>query len=266
MDMESSLLFVIFMAVVQGIAEFLPISSSGHLALLGRIFNFDAEANATLNIILHAGTLLSIVVYYFKELFAILKEKQFDLVGKLIIATIPVGLVGMLVKALKWDETLFNNLYIVGAGFIATATLLFFCRGKDNGKEIKELTYKQSFLIGLAQSIAVLPGVSRSGSTISSGLKLGLNRADAARFSFLMAIPAIGGVVAVKLFMLLKKGELTLNSLGISDLVIGFTVSAAVGYFALALLLRILKRGNFIYFSYYLYLLGLVTLIWAVFN
>ena len=133
--MESSYFFVIFMAVIQGIAEFLPVSSSGHLALLGRLFKFDAEANVTLNIILHAGTLLSIVVFYFKELLYILLKKQYDLIFKLVIATIPVGIIGVLVKALKLDETIFDNLFFVGGGFAATATLLLWCRKAKGGDE-----------------------------------------------------------------------------------------------------------------------------------
>ncbi len=260
------MLFIILMAIVQGIAEFLPISSSGHLALMGRLFAFDAEANITLNIILHAGTLLAIVVYYFKELSNILKTSNFDLVGKLIVATIPVGIVGVLVKLMGWDISIFSSLFVPGIGFLITATLLLWSQKTKADKTLDELTYKRSLFIGMAQAIAVLPGVSRAGSTISVGLKFGLEKADAARFSFLLAIPAIGGVVAVKLFLLLKKAKLTLHSLDISHLAIGFMVSALVGYFSLALLLKLLKRGDFKYFAWYLYVLGLVTLIWATVN
>ena len=262
--MESSLFFVIFMAIVQGVAEFLPISSSGHLALLGRLFCFDAETNATLNIVLHAGTLLAIIIYYFKELIDILKKYDFALMGKIIIATIPVGITGVIVKAMAWDESIFNNLFIPGTGFLITASVLLWGQKSKNDKTLDKLTFKQSLMIGLAQAAAVLPGISRSGSTISAGLKSGLAKADAAKFSFLLAIPAIGGVVLVKIFMLLKNSKLTLHSLDISYLVIGFIVAAFVGYFSLALLLRLLKHGNFKYFAWYLYTLGLATLTWAI--
>jgi undecaprenyl-diphosphatase len=264
--MESSFIFVIFMAIVQGIAEFLPISSSGHLAVMGRLFNFDAETNVTLNIILHAGTLLAIIVFYFKELLKMLEKSNWNLIAKLLIGTIPVGIIGIIVKYFKLDDTIFNNLFVPGFGFLVTATLLLWSNKSKAGVALSELSYKQSFLIGLAQSIAVLPGVSRSGSTISAGLKSGLAKADAARFSFLLAIPAIGGVVAVKLLMLLKKGECPLNSLNIFHLLIGFAVSAVVGYFSLCLLLNLLKRGDFKYFSWYLYVLGVITLVWASIN
>jgi len=262
--MESSLLFIIFMAIVQGIAEFLPISSSGHLAILGRLFCFDAETNATLNIVLHAGTLLAIIIYYFKELINILKKYDLNLIGKLIIATIPVGIAGMVVKSMAWDESIFNNLFVPGFGFLITATLLLWGQKTKDNKTLDKLTFKQSLFIGLAQAIAVLPGISRAGSTISTGLKCGLEKADAARFSFLLAIPAIGGVVLVKMFLLLKNGKITLHSLDISHLAIGFIVSAFVGYFSLRLLLKLLKRGDFKYFACYLYVLGLATLIWAI--
>jgi undecaprenyl-diphosphatase len=262
--MESSLFFVIFMAAVQGVTEFLPISSSGHLAVMGRLFGFDAETNVVLNIILHAGTLLAICVYYFKELLDILRKYDFDLAGKLVIATIPVGICGLTVKFLGLEESIFNNLFVPGVGFLITATLLLWSRKPETGKSIGELTYGKSFLIGLVQTIAILPGVSRSGSTISAGLKTGLKSEDAARFSFLLAIPAIGGVAFVKLLMLLKSPDSAVHSLGISYLLIGFIVSALVGYFSLCLLIRLLKRGDFKYFSYYLYVMGLATLIWAI--
>ena len=262
--MESSLFFVIFMALVQGVAEFLPISSSGHLALLGRIGGFDAEAGITLNIVLHAGTLLAIFIFYFKELLKLLQKSNFALLLKLAVATIPVGIIGLTVKYFALDETIFNNLFIPGIGFLMTATLLLWSQKSNGKKAMKELSFKQSFLIGLSQAIAVLPGVSRSGSTISAGLKCGLEKADAARFSFLMAIPAIGGVVAVKLLMLLKKSEYTLNSINGMQLSIGFAVAAISGYFSLRLLLKLLKHGDFKYFSWYLYIMGTITLAWAV--
>jgi undecaprenyl-diphosphatase len=251
------------MAVIQGIAEFLPISSSGHLAILGRLFCFDAETNVTLNIILHAGTLLAIIIYYFKELIEILKKYDFDLIGKIIIATIPVGIIGVIVKIMDLDKSIFNNLFVPGIGFLITASILLWGQKSNDNKTLDKLNFKQSILIGLIQAIAVFPGISRAGTTISAGLKCGLAKADAARFSFLLAIPAIGGVVLVKIFLLLKKSELTLHSLDVSYLAVGFIVSALVGYFSLALLLKLLKRGNFKYFAWYLYALGLVTLVWA---
>jgi undecaprenyl-diphosphatase len=262
--MESSLLFVIFMALVQGVAEFLPVSSSGHLALLGRIGGFDAEAGITLNIVLHAGTLLAIVIFYFKELVKLLNKSNFALLLKLATATIPVGIIGLTVKYFALDETIFNNLFIPGTGFLITATLLLWSQKSNGEKAMGELTFKQSFLIGISQAIAVLPGISRSGSTISAGLKCGLAKADAASFSFLMAVPAIGGVVAVKLLMLLKKNEYILNSNNGMHLITGFAVAAISGYFSLRLLLKLLKRGDFKYFSWYLYIIGIITLVWAV--
>ena len=262
--MESSLIFVIFMAIIQGIAEFLPISSSGHLAILGRLFCFDAETNATLNIVLHAGTLLAIIFYYFRELIKILKRYDLSLIGKLIIATIPLGITGIIVKSMAWDESIFNNLFVPGIGFLITATVLLWGQKSKNEKTLDKLTFKQSILIGIAQAIAVFPGISRAGLTISAGSKCGLVKADAARFSFLLAIPAIGGVVLVKMFLLLKNAKLTLHSLSISNLAIGFIISAIVGYFSLCLLLKLLKHGDFKYFAWYLYFLGLTTLTWAI--
>ena len=143
--MESSLFFIIFMAIIQGIAEFLPISSSGHLEILGQLFAFDAETNATLNIVLHAGTLLAIIVYYFKELINILKKYDFDLIGKIIIATIPVGVAGIIVKSMAWDESIFNNLFVPGIGFLITATILLWGQESKGNKTLDKLSLTKHF-------------------------------------------------------------------------------------------------------------------------
>ncbi|MDD5729171.1 MAG: undecaprenyl-diphosphate phosphatase [Victivallales bacterium] len=262
--METSLFYVIFMALIQGIAEFLPISSSGHLALLSRLGGFDAEAGITLNIVLHGGTLLAIVVFYFRELGRLVRNSDFSMLGKLALATVPVGIIGVIVKYFAWDATIFNNLWVPACGFLITASLLLWSRKTAGDRKMAELSYRESFLIGLVQAAAVLPGVSRSGSTIAAGLKCKLAKADAAGFSFLLAIPAIGGVVAVKLLMLLKNHEYKLHSLAGTHLLIGFAVAAVAGYFSLRLLLKLLQRGDFKYFSWYLYALGIITLTWAV--
>ncbi|MCP3966950.1 MAG: undecaprenyl-diphosphate phosphatase [Lentisphaerae bacterium] len=265
--MEASLFQVVILAIIQGVAEFLPISSSGHLTVLSNIFSFDPECSLFLTLILHAGTLAAIVIFYFNELLKMIYPENFRTILLLIITTIPVGITGILISKLGFEETIFNNLFVPGAGFLITASLLRWGL-QDNKKEedcipMEKMSLKTCLYIGLAQAFAILPGVSRSGSTISAALKLGIKKADAASFSFLMAIPAIGGAVGYKLLSALTKHKLQVGSISSGELVIGFFVSAIVGYFSLWLLLDMLKKGKLQTFSWYLYCLGGAVLIWA---
>jgi undecaprenyl-diphosphatase len=262
--MDASIFKIIILAAVQGIAEFLPISSSGHLVVIGKLLEFNPEASVQMNIVLHAGTLSAIIIYYFKELLNLLKPTGYKLLLPLFIGTLPVAIVGVLIKKTGLDDILFNNLFIPGIGFLITATLLWWgLRKGTDATPLEKISLKQALLVGIAQSIAIMPGISRSGSTISAGLKLGLKKADAARFSFLLAIPAIGGASLVEILSALKKQENVINSSQGIPLLIGFVVSAVIGYAALRLLLKLLQKGRLDIFAWYLYLAGASVLIWA---
>ena len=255
---------VLVLAVVQGIAEFLPVSSSGHLQVLGNWFGFDAEANMTLNIVLHAGTLLAILIFYFQKLLSLLLEalfrRKFRVIALVIAGSVPTGIIGIAIKKTGLDATLFGSVWVPAAGFAVTATLLwntFRRRGRkaspQSGKNIEELGFGQAVAIGIAQGIAIMPGISRSGSTIASGVKCGLKSTDAAEFSFLLAIPAIAGAMLLEILKLAQGGTAAAPAVPFGVLAAGFLVSAAVGYCALMGLIALLRGGKLVYFAYYLY-------------
>ena len=264
----SALVLVLILAVAQGIAEFLPISSSGHLLVLGNWFGFDAEENMTLNVVLHAGTLLAIVVFYFKKLLSILLESGRRRLILLVIAgSIPAGVVGVGLKISGIDNVLFSSPWVAAAGFVITATLLLTVFGapwKNNHAEdgniaVEQMSFAQALLIGCSQAIAITPGISRSGSTISVGVLSKLRKADAAEFSFLLAIPVIGGAALLELKDMLQEGASAYSRSDILLYAAGFAASAVVGYAALTGLLAMLKRGKLGFFACYLYLAAVIV-------
>ena len=238
MNMEN-FLDVIFMAVFQGIAEFLPISSSGHLAVIAKLIGYNPDSVVATGIVLHAGTLVSILVFYFHSLLKLLTDREYKTIplvvaGKhlrlsipvpvdyktilLVVAgTIPAGIVGVIYKKTGIDDFLFTCILVSGIGFLITATFLRFgMKARENGiapVPLREMSFKQAVLIGLAQAVAILPGISRSGSTIAAALRLGIAKADCAKFSFYLAIPAIGGSAFLELVSGLKDKEVTTASL-----------------------------------------------------
>jgi undecaprenyl-diphosphatase len=264
-------LFVLLLAVVQGVAEFLPISSSGHLAVLGTLCGFDPEANMALGIVLHAGTLAAILIFYLRELLKFFKPERFHLMLMLMLGSIPAGAVGVLLKSGGWAEAVFNNLLVAGCGFLATGAMLQYSESRrkketvfDDGVAIEKISWKQALLIGAAQAVAILPGVSRSGSTISAGLFAGLRRTNCAEFSFLLAIPAIGGAALLELLDLIKAEQAEIGGIPGGALVLGFAVSAVVGYISLQLLVKMLNRGKLSLFSGYLYVIGAAVILWQL--
>ncbi len=257
---------VIVLAMVQGVAEFLPISSSGHLVVLGKLLGYAPDAGVRMNIVLHAGTLLAIAIFYFKELLALLKCKETSLLTALMVGTIPAGIIGIVVNKTGIDELLFNNLLIPGCGFLITAFMLQFgVKAQASEVALDKISIRHALLIGLAQALAITPGISRSGSTIAVGLRLGLRKEDAARFSFLLAMPVIAGATLLEVLSALSE-----TGVGISAsaeniaLVAGFVTAAIVGYVSLRVLLQILQRGKLHIFSWYLWILGGAVIGWAI--
>ena len=255
MDIIQSLI----LGVVQGVTEFLPISSSGHLVLFQKLFGLK-EPPIFFDTLIHFATLLAIVFYLRKEIWSIVsglnKKENQRLVGLIVLATIPAVILGFLIK--DKIEVIFNSLALLSITFFITAVILFFTKFFGNGqKTLVNLGWFGSLFVGLFQALAILPGVSRSGSTISAGLFMGLKREDAFRFSFLLAIPAIFGAMVLQIF------DFNWNSLNGGFLVnfIGFLAALIFGFLSLKILEKITTKGKLHYFAYYCLVLGLITLI-----
>jgi len=250
----------ILLGVVQGITEFLPISSDGHLALLQSGLNQwfgTTGAGNTLELVLalHVGTLVSIILVYWKDLIQL--PRQPWLCALLILATIPAGLVGLLLK--ETFEQTFNSPLMAGIGFLVTAAVLLAGQWSERPR-IREhdLTLWQAFWIGCCQTLALLPGISRSGTTIAAGLSTGMERSASARFSFLMAVPVIGGATLLMVKDVIEQGH---TSHSLSALVAGAITAGIVGYFALTWLLRMVTQRRLHWFAYYCLTLGIATII-----
>ena len=264
------LLSVILLAIIQGITEFLPVSSSGHMALLSALLGFEEPDAVSLEIVLHAGSLVAIIAVYFNELVKFIRPERLKLLGMVIVATIPAGVAGVLIKHCGIYDRMVGDMFLTGLGFLITGALLRLTGIKrlitrSEGPEatpIENISLRQAILIGVAQMFAITPGISRSGSTISAAILCGVERGGAAAFSFLLAIPVIGGATLLELKKLCSRhaGD------GIPALVLvcGFAVSALVSFGALTLLLKLIRKGKFSYFSWYMLALGAAVVLWQL--
>jgi undecaprenyl-diphosphatase len=266
MPSEFSLWQVLVLAVVQGITEFLPISSDGHLVLIAPLlFNgADAPQMLDLTIVLHLGTLGSILLYYRRRIGRLFFEDRW-VAMLIVLGTIPAVALVLVAKLLLDDlfEPILQSKLL--AGFMLPVTgiaLLYSLRAGTGNRDYHELTPAQSLLIGSAQALAILPGLSRSGSTIATGLLLGMSRSAAASFSFLLAIPALAGAGAYEAASLLKE-EVHLSTTP-ANLAIGAAASFVVGLAALQLLDKLLQRGRLHYFGWYCIALGIVVIAWQL--
>lgn len=251
---------VLILSVVQGLTEFLPVSSSGHLVIFQKFFGLSTPP-VLFDILLHVGTLGAIIFYFRKGLARILtglaqkKKESVNTLWLVFLGTIPAALVGGLFE--KQIEQAFNSFQMVGVSFLFTAGLLFSTKWtKNQNRYFNQLKWLDALVVGLFQALAILPGISRSGSTISSGLWRGLSRETAFIFSFYLAIPAILGA------LVLKGDELLIfptNNL-IQGLV-GMVVAGIVGYFALGILENFLKSARFFWFGVYCLVLGITLLL-----
>ncbi|QDV06827.1 Undecaprenyl-diphosphatase [Planctomycetes bacterium Poly30] len=259
---------VFILAVVQGLTEFLPVSSSGHLAIGREVMNLQ-EGGLALDVALHVGTLLAIVVAFRKDvlkLFTDLAKGQFAMWIWLIVATIPVGLVGVLGK--DTIEAAAGTVRAAGVGLFITATALmvgerFRRKHEANGAALDHSEEKAppiglALFMGCAQAVAIWPGISRSGSTISAGFVRGLGSVEAARLSFMMSLPAISGAAIVELPHALDEG---FGSISPGIVLAAAAVAGLVGFAALKTLLLVLKKGSFPYFAGYCALLGTAALL-----
>lgn len=260
------------LGVVQGIAEFLPISSSGHLVILGEIIHsatgreVSPEANQRLVVALHAGSLLSILVVYRRILWDVLARRR--IVVGIVVATLPLVAVA-LTPLPKLLEQAFATPAVVGACLLLTAALLLAGQYLERGERpLEDIPWWHALVIGLFQMVALLPGVSRSGSTIAGGLVMGYRRTAAADFSFFIAIPAIAGAMVLEVAKAVR-GESAGGAGGGTDggfaagaLAAGALVSFVVGWITLRWLLGVIARGRLHWFAIYCAAVGLATLIW----
>ena len=257
----------ILMGIVQGLTEFLPVSSSGHLEIASVIFGIQGEENLAFTTVVHGGTVLSTIVVFWKTLGKLLRgffkfkaSPELLFCVNLLISALPILFVGMMFK--DQVESLFTgNLLLVGCMLLVTALLLTFSQKAKPGN--RPVTMKDAFLIGIAQAIAVLPGLSRSGSTISTGLLLGVKRSEVASFSFLMALIPIIGANLLELF----GGGFgqAAASVGTASLVAGFLTSFLIGTLACRLMINLVKKGNLIWFAVYCALVGLIAIGYSLF-
>lgn len=236
----------IILAVIQGITEWLPISSSGHLAIAQ--FLFGISPPLFFDISLHFGTLISVVAFFWRDILGLINRR--DLILYIVVASIPTAIIGLTMK--DFFAGFYNELTLVGFALLVTGAFLFLTRYASNGKT---LTPKIAFIIGIAQGLAVAPGISRAGSTIGTGMLLGIDRETAARFSFILSIPAILGAT------LIEGKDVVISSIELGPMLLGIVVAAIVGYLSIGFLLGVIRKGNFSMFSYYCFALGIFAII-----
>jgi len=275
----TQILIGIIIGIVQGLTEFLPVSSSAHLVFVHQLTGLPP--NLALDTVLHIGSLVAVIVYFWKDVVQLIKsffsslmdiprhqfkkgireDKFKKLTWFIIIGTIPAGLAGYFFK--DFFEGLFSDITAVGFFLIITAFLLWgserVSKRTQNKTSLKGMTVKNSLLIGIAQACAIAPGISRSGATISTGLFLGLERELAARYSFLLSIPAILGAALVQL----KDISVGLD-VNTGAFVAGFIAAAISGYLAIKIMLKLIKERSLMIFAYYCWIVGAFVLIWAL--
>lgn len=259
----------LIMGIVQGLTEYLPVSSSGHLTILSTFFGIDGADNLEFTVAVHVATVLSTLVILWKEIDWILKglfkfemnaETKYAL--NIVVSMIPVGIIGLFFKD-KVEEAFGSGLLIVGVMLIVTAVLLTFSYlAKPRQKE--HISLWDAFVIGIAQACAVLPGLSRSGSTIATGLMLGNKKEKLAQFSFLMVIPPILGEALLDVLKAVKGEEALGGSIDPFALTVGFIAAFLSGCFACKLMINIVKKGKLIYFGYYCFVVGAAVLIYQL--
>lgn len=257
----------LLLGLVQGLTEYLPVSSSGHLAIGSALFGIEGEENLAFTVIVHVATVFSTLVILWKEISWIFKglaqcrmNDETCYFINIVISMIPVGIVGVFFK--DYVEEIFGNgLAIVGSMLLVTALLLtfsYFAKPRQKAN----ISMRNAFIIGLAQAVAVLPGLSRSGSTIATGLLLGNSKEKLAQFSFIMVIPPILGEALLDVVKMLQgSADSMLQSVAPLSLIVGFLAAFISGCVACKWMISIVKRGKLIYFAIYCALAGAATLI-----
>lgn len=271
-----SVIEAFILGLIQGVSEFLPISSSGHLSIAGRLMGFNPEADSLLsfNILLHVATLVAVFIVYRIDIYEMIKAffgmcgdvfkgkglrlKEFlyrRLIVMLVVATIPATFAAFFLGDIIGNPALWQ----IGVFLIITAVLLFVSEKLSGGGiEIENMSYKRAFGVGLFQALGTLPGISRSGSTIVGGLFCKLNRLSAVRFSFLMSIPAILGALLIDIKDMFSAQTETLTLMPVA---VGMITAAVSGYFSIKFLLKLVEKSRLSYFSIYCILAGIFAII-----
>jgi undecaprenyl-diphosphatase len=272
--------FAILLGLVQGLTEFLPVSSSGHLSVLQNKFGVSAEGHLFFDTLLHLATLVAICIVYrrdlidmIREVFSFIRDVRHPrpddeeqhparrLAFMIVIATLPLFIALPLNNLV---ESLYYNTLFIGVAFLITGGILLLSdRLRRGRKNENTMTIKDAALIGLSQIVATLPGISRSGTTITAGMAVGLNRSFAVKFAFLMSIPAVIGANILSLVDALKEGFETAD---LPQYLVGMVVAGVTGYFAIKLVKMLSDKGKFGKFSYYCFAAGFVTIILSFIN
>lgn len=248
----------VLFGIVQSFTEFLPVSSSGHLTVLEKFFAYSPEGFLFRVVAVHVATLLAVVIVFRRDI-ALLLGKDRKVIAGLIIASIPAGVFGFLSR--DFFESISANMVLVGIGFLTSAFFLLLGRTHGAGeKELGGLSAADSLIVGFAQALAILPGVSRSGSTISMARCRGATGASAASFSFLLMVPAVAGAALLDL----KDACTTGVACDVGPVIVSFVCALVFGVIALKLLLGLLRKGKFSCFAYYLGPLGVAAIIWGL--
>lgn len=260
----------LLLGIIQGLTEYLPVSSSGHLAIGAYLFGIEGEENLTFTVAVHVATVLSTLVILWKEvvwifngLFKMQMNDETRYVLNILISMIPVGIVGVFFKDYV-EEVFGSGLLIVGCMLLVTAMLLAFSYyAKPRQKE--SISMRDAFIIGLAQAAAVMPGLSRSGSTIATGLLLGNKKEKLAQFSFLMVIPPILGEALLDIMKAVKGGaEAAVGDLSLTALAVGFIAAFVAGCLACKWMINIVKKGKLIYFAIYCAIVAAIAIIGSI--
>jgi undecaprenyl-diphosphatase len=258
------ILQAVILGIVQGLTEFLPVSSSGHLVLMQKIFGIE-EAALFFDTMLHAGTLLAVFAVLWQDIWAILKKPFQPLLFFLILATLPAVAAALAFR--KPLEYAFESGQFLGISFLVTSALLVIAellsrraRAREGLKNAKSMNWLDALVIGVLQAIAIIPGVSRSGATISGALSRKLDRDFAARFSFLLSIPAILGAVVLHSKDLVS-GTPADGGIGAAAVIAGSLTAAVVGFFAIKFMLKIIKEKSLFGFAIYTAILGLLVIV-----
>ena len=284
-----SIIESILLGIVQGVTEFLPVSSSGHLSILQNIFHIETNGSMLFDIMLHLGTLVAVFVVYHRDIWSMIKEAVFmagdiclnlrtfflnrihktslkykkivhnsyrKFVVLILVPTVPTGLLGVLGKDLISAAS--ETLLIPGICLLITGVLLLLADlAKEGGKKPKDVSYKNGLIIGTAQGFATLPGLSRSGTTITACILCGLDRKFAVKYSFILSIPAILGAAVLEIKDVMAE-PIEMGQIGIYA--VGAVFAAIVGYICIKTMLVVVRNKKFKYFAYYCFLIGLVAI------
>ncbi len=249
----------IVLGTVQGFTEFLPVSSSGHLILLQKLFGIESNV-LFYSVMLHIGTLIPVIVVLFKDILQVIKSP--NKFGYLVIASLPAGIVGIALSFIDVDAIFINRTYLLAITFMITAVILFLSEIRAKKVRLsKEINFTTASIMGFGQALGVLPGISRSGATLSAGTLAKVKKEENASFTFLMSIPIIAFAALSEGYKCYQAGAFNVSAL---PLIIGMLTAMVTGYIAIKFMLKIIKKANYKWFSLYLVCISVFTVITSI--